>query len=294
MRVELALPEPRAARRAFDRAASGFAAASAVHDELRGRLLERLDWLAVTPELAVDAGCGVARGALELARRYPRARVLALDSSSGMLAAARAELPQSPAIGLAAGDVARLPLRDASVDLLLASLVLPWSRPEAFFAEAARTLTDGGVVLFSTVGPDSLAELRRAWAQVDDRIHVHAAFDMHDLGDLALAAGLRDAVLDVDRLEVEYADLAAAVADLRACGAVNVAAGRRRTLTGPRRWRGFAARLAAEAPEPPLKLTLEVVLGQAFGSGRPARARAFGGEIGVPVDRIGRGGRPGP
>src|SRR5690606_21196618 len=113
MRVELALPEPRAARRAFDRAASGFAAASGVHDEIRGRLLERLDWLDVTPRLAVDAGCGVARGALALAERYPDARVAALDSSMGMLAAARRALPPSSAVRLVAGDVAHLPFRDA-------------------------------------------------------------------------------------------------------------------------------------------------------------------------------------
>jgi malonyl-CoA O-methyltransferase len=292
LRAELALPEPRAARRAFARAAPGFAAASAVHDEIRGRLLERLDWLAAVPAVVVDVGCGVARGAHALARRFPQARVLALDSSPAMLAAARRSLPPDSAIGLVAGDAARLPLRAASVDLLLASMVLPWSRPDVLFAEAARALADGGVVLFSTLGPDSLVELRRAWAAVDDRIHVHAAFDMHDLGDLALAAGLGDAVLDVDRITVEYADLAAAVAELRACGAVNVAAGRRPTLTGSRRWRGFAAQLVADQPTARLDLTLEVVLGQAFSRGPRARRPAAADEVGVPIERIGRGGRP--
>ena len=294
MRVELALPEPRAARRGFDRAAAGFAGASGVHDEIRSRLLERLDWLNVTPALAVDAGCGVARGALALASRYPAARVVALDSSPAMLEAARREVAQSHEIRFVTGDVGHLPFRDASVDLLLANLVLPWSRPEAFFAEAARALCEGGIVLFSTLGPDSLAELRRAWAQVDDRVHVHAAYDMHDLGDLALAAGLTDAVLDVDRLRLEYADLAAAVADLRACGAVNVGAGRRPTLTGKGRWHAFAEHFAPEAPGSRLALTLEIVLGQAFGTGRPVRPRPVAtGEIGVPLDRIGRRGRPG-
>ena len=71
-------------------------------------------------------------------------------------------------------------------------------------------LADGGALLFATLGPDSLQEVRAAFGAVDDRIHVHAAFDMHDLGDLALAAGLAEPVLDVDRLEVTYADVAGA------------------------------------------------------------------------------------
>ena len=103
-------------------------------------------------------------------------------------------------------------------------------------------LAEGGAMLFATLGPDSLQEIRSAFAAVDDRIHVHAAFDMHDLGDLALAAGLAEPVLDVDRLEVTYADLAGLVRDLRAAGGVNVAGGRRRSLTGAARWRTLRER----------------------------------------------------
>jgi malonyl-CoA O-methyltransferase len=168
------------------------------------------------------------------------------------------------------------------VDLVLANLVLPWCRPDRLFAEAARVLSPGGALLFATLGPDSLREVRAAFAAADDRIHVHAAFDMHDLGDLAMAAGLAEPVLDVDRLTVTYADVAALARDLRAAGAVNVAGGRRRTLTGAARWRRFEARLV----QPPgrLAVTVELIFGHAWGRGpRPPR-----GEIRVPIDRIRR------
>ena len=105
-------------------------------------------------------------------------------------------------------------------------------------------------MLFATLGPDSLQEVRAAFAAVDPLIHVHAAFDMHDLGDLALAAGLAEPVLDVDRVEVTYRDLAGLVRDLRGMGAMNVAGGRRRSLTGRARWQRFEAALAP-ADEPP-------------------------------------------
>ncbi len=286
--AEFALPEKRAARRAFDGAAGRFEDACFVHDETRRRLLERLDYVRIDPRVAVDLGCATGRGARALVERYPRAGVLAVDSSAPMLRRARDLAPGSGFAALA-GDAEALPLADCSADLILANLLLPWCRPPAVFAEAARVLAEGGLLLMATLGPDSLQEIRRAWAGVDGEIHVHAAFDMHDLGDLALAAGLADPVMDTDRIEVTYADFRAAVRDLRACGAINVAAGRRRALTGARRWRAFEERLQGVNPGHRLSLTVELILGQAWGRGLAVAKRPRGpAEVAVPVERIGR------
>jgi malonyl-CoA O-methyltransferase len=279
-----ALPETRAARRAFDRALE-FDSACFIHDEARGRLLERLELMRLTPSVAVDLGCATGRGAAALAVRYPAARVLAVDSSLAMLRATAAAAPA--AVRVLGGDAASLPLRDSCVDLALANLVLPWCRPERLFAEAARVLAASGALLFATVGPDSLQEVRAAFGAVDDRIHVHAAFDMHDLGDLALAAGLAEPVLDVDRLEVTYADIGGLVHDLRAMGAINVAGGRRRNLTGRRRWARFIERLPHGA-DGRLAVTVELILGQAWGRGAREKSRPASGEVRVPVADIKR------
>jgi malonyl-CoA O-methyltransferase len=278
-----ALPEKRAARRAFDRA-HNFAGACFIHDETRGRLLERLELVRLEPRVIVDLGCATGRGASALAARYPAARVLAVDSSSAMLRAAAAHATSSAAgaVTVLGGDVERLPLQAGCADLVLANLVLPWCRPERLFAEAARVLAAGGAFLFATLGPDSLQEVRAAFAAVDTLIHVHGAFDMHDLGDLVLAAGLAEPVLDVDRLKVTYADTGALMRDLRATGAINVAGGRRRTLTGRQRWGGFEAEL--QQGQERFAVTVELILGQAWGRG-PGRPK---GEIVVPVERIGR------
>jgi malonyl-CoA O-methyltransferase len=277
-----ALPERRAARRAFDRALD-FESACFIHDEARARLDERLGLVRLRPKVAVDLGCATGRGAAALAARYPSASVLAVDSSAGMLRAAAAKGVE--AVHVVGGDATALPLRGGSVDLVLANLVLPWCRPDRLFAEAARVLTDGGALLFATLGPDSLQEIRAAFAAVDDHIHVHAAFDMQDLGDFAMAAGLAEPVLDVDRIAVTYADVAGLVRDLRAVGAVNVAGGRRRGLTGRRRWGRFVERLP-RGGDGRFAVTVELILGQAWGRGAAAGAKSPGGEIRVPVSRI--------
>src|SRR6185295_10405978 len=182
------------------------------------------------------------RGAAALAGLYAEARLLAVDVSGSMLRATAAQ--RSGSVAAIGGDAEQLPLRSHCVDLLFANLVLPWCRPDVVFAEAARVLAPGGVVVFATLGPDSLAEIRRAFFSVDTGIHVHAAFDMHDLGDLAMQAGLAEPVLDVDRLTVTYAEPAALWRDLKAVAAANVAGGRRRALTGRDRWRRFERALA--------------------------------------------------
>jgi malonyl-CoA O-methyltransferase len=312
--LDSGLPERRAARRAFDCAAArrafdlaaatrgvdfaalpidraaGLDPAWVVHDETRARLLERLSFFRLEPRVAVDLGCATASGARALAERYPEARVLAIDSSRGMLAAARAACAATlagAAVSVVGGDAERLPLASGAVQLVLANLVLPWCRPQLVFAEASRVLEAGGLLLFATLGPDSLQEVRRAWGGVDDRLHVHAAFDMHDVGDLALAAGLAEPVLDVDRLELTYEQPAALVRDLRAWGAINVAAGRRRELTGRRRWQAFEERLTAASSGGRFAVTVEVVLGQAWGGGRPRAAASGPAETAVAVERIG-------
>jgi malonyl-CoA O-methyltransferase len=284
--LEQALPDKRATRRAFDRA-QDFDSACFIHDTARERLLERLELVNLAPRTVLDLGCATGRGAAALAARYAGARVLAVDASTGMLRAAAER--HGGSVAVVGGDAELLPLRSHSIDLLFANLVLPWCRPDIVFAEAARVLAPGGVLLFATLGPDSLAEIRRAFAAADSGIHVHAAFDMHDLGDLAMKAGLAEPVLDVDRLTVTYAEPAALWRDLKAVAAGNVAGGRRRALMGRGRWSRVEHALAPRLGER-FSVTVELIFGQAFGRGPVQTSRRTGGatEIVVPIERIGR------
>src|SRR5271155_1169577 len=104
-------------RRSFDRASATYDAAAVLQSEVRNLLLDRLDLTAVVPRVVLDAGAGTGHASRALKRRYPRAIVLAVDFSLGMLrAAAGRQSWFRPFAGVCA-DAVRLPLKDGSVDL---------------------------------------------------------------------------------------------------------------------------------------------------------------------------------
>jgi malonyl-CoA O-methyltransferase len=268
------------ARRAFDRAAVHYDRAAVVQAQVRDDLLRRLELTALAPRVVLDAGSGTAHGARALKRRYPRAQVVAVDFAPGMLRAAVRQQSWRRKFARVCADAAALPLAAASVDLVFSNLLLPWCDPERVLAEFRRVLAPRGLLTFTSLGPDTLRELRGAWASVDADAHVHHFVDMHDLGDALVRAGFAAPVLDVERYAVTYADGRALMSDLKRTGAHNAAPGRPRGLTG----RGkLAAMLRAYEPhrqDGRLPATVEVVFGLAWGTAAPA-ARAADGETAV-------------
>ena len=284
-------PERRAAMRRFARAAATFDGCDAVHTEARNRLLERLGPLGLNPRRVLDLGSATGKATARLAERYPDAQIVSVDLCGPMAERTRRRCRQLRSAMPVVGDAQRLPLATDSMDLVFANLVLPWCDPRAVFAELARVLRDGGLALFSSVGPDTLCEVRRAWAQVDGFVHVHGFVDMHDLGDLMARAGLAEPVVDVDRLRVTYRALPGLVSDLRGCGASNVAFGRPAGLTGRARWRAFADRLEAQRVDGVLPMSVELIFGQAWGAG--GEGPAGRGTVTIAAEELARGLRRG-
>lgn len=295
-RFRIGLPERPAALQRLARASATFDASDAVHTEVRSRMLERLKFFKLAPRRVLDLGPATGKGTLELAGLYPEAQILAVELSQPMAERTQKRCLNLGHVSSVMGDAEQLPFQDNSVDLVFANLLLPWCDPQAVFGEVARVLCDGGLVLFTTVGPDTLQEVRRAWSAIDDDVHVHGFVDMHDLGDLAARAGLMEPVMDVDRLQVTYGGLDRLVEDLRACGATNVAFGRRTQLTGPGRWRAFCERLEAHRAGGVLAISVELVFGQAWGVS--GRAVTGDGAVSISIDEFtrnlrGGGGAPG-
>jgi malonyl-CoA O-methyltransferase len=262
-----------AARRAFDRASAGFDAAAVLQTEIRGELLGRLDLTALAPAVVLDAGAGTGQASALLKRRYPRARVLAIDASLPMLRIARSRSSWLRPFERIAADAERLPLAAGSVDLIFSNLLLPWCDPESLLGEFRRVLAPRGLLTLSAFGPDTLREWRLAWSEVDTAVHVHRFIDMHDLGDALVRAGFAAPVLDVERYTLTYADLRAVAADLRAVGASNASRARPQGLTG----RGKFARLADAyetfRTDGRLPASYEIVFAQAWAPAAGGAAR---------------------
>ncbi|NIR28522.1 MAG: malonyl-ACP O-methyltransferase BioC [Gammaproteobacteria bacterium] len=256
----------RQVRQAFARAARDYDRHARVQQEVGMRLLEHLDPIKLQPARILDAGAGTGTLARELATRYGRALVVALDIAEPMLQAARVKAPRFfSRQRFVCADSERLPLQRDRFDLVFSNLLLQWfTDPEPVFREFVSVLAPGRPVLFSSLGPDTLRELRESWAAADALVHVHAFLDMHDVGDALVRTGFVDVVMETERLTVQYPSVDILMRDLRGLGARNASAGRRRALTAPARldrMREAYERLRTDAGLP---ATFEVVYGHAW------------------------------
>lgn len=282
-------------RASFDRASARYEAAAVLQTRVADEVLNRLEPFRFTPEVVLDVGAGTGRMTGELKRRYRRALVIAVDLAPGMLREAKRHQQLFRRFERVCGDAARLPIADASVDVVVSSLMLQWcDPPDPAFAEIRRVLKPDGFFAFSTLGPDTLRELRSAWAEADGLAHpynhVNHFTDMHDVGDALVRAGLCEPVLDVDRIQLTYPNALALMRDLKTIGAHNVTAGRPRGLLGRARLQRMQDAYESFRRDGRLPATYEVVYGVAWGAaGRPASAMV-GGEARIAPGAIRRRG----
>ena len=280
-------------RASFERASASYESAAGLQAHVSGELLERLAAFRFRPRVVLDLGAGTGRVSAELKRRYPRALVIALDLAPGMLREARRHQRPWRRFARLCADALRVPLRDASVDLVFSSLMLQWCEPLATaLAEVRRVLAPAGFFAFSTFGADTLHELRSAWAQADGYNHVNHFPDVHELGDALVQAGLTEPVLDIDRIEVGYADARALMRDLKAIGARNATHGRPRALAGRARLERVERAYESFRRAGRLPATYEVIFGASWGSAARAAVPSVGGEARIAPGSIGRAGTP--
>ncbi len=209
----------------FGQAAGTYAEHARLQAEVADRLIERLDGLRFQPKTVLDLGAGPGRQARMLADRFGDADVVAMDLALPMLERARREAGwRGRRFARVAGDAHALPLADGSVDLLYSNLMLQWCDDlPAVLNGLRRVLRPGGLLLISTFGPDTLGELREAWAAVDDAEHVHRFTDVQTVGDALIRAGFMEPVLDTDWLTTTYASPRDLLDELRSIGANHVA-----------------------------------------------------------------------
>lgn len=259
-------------RRNFARAATAYDGSAVLQREVASRMLERLDYVKIAPQRVLDVGCGTGGSLTALGERYPKSFVFGADASEAMLQAGRGQrkrmrwlLPfmRGNTASLLSADAQALPLKTASVGLIWSNLMLHWvDDPLAAFRESHRVLDIGGLLMFSTFGPDTLKELRACFS--DGHEHTHRFVDMHDYGDMLVECGFADPVMDVEMLTMTYPGVDELFSDLRRNGASCAMQTRRSGLMGRHTWQ--AARTAYETllKDGRLPATFEVVYGHAW------------------------------
>jgi malonyl-CoA O-methyltransferase len=264
--------DSRQVKRNFARAASGYEAAAVLPREINTRMLERLDYVKIEPQRVLDLGCGTGASLNALSERYPKSQVLGADFSEAMLQTARSGrsplrwlMPflRTNKASLVAAEASMLPFPVDSIGLLWSNQMLHWlDDPLKTLREMHRVLDVGGLLMFSTLGPDTLKELRSCFT--DGYAHTQRFADMHDLGDMLLECGYSDPVMDVETLTLTYSGIDDLFKDLRQNGAGCAMQARRHGLMGRSAWQDTRDRYQQFVTAGRLPASFEVVYGHAW------------------------------
>lgn len=272
----------------FNRAANTYNSACLLQHEIAQRLLEHLDAVPLRPQVIVDLGAATGYTTQLLAQRFPAATLFALDVAERMLNKIPETMLPCPQQRICT-DYENLPFAPQSVDLVFSNLTFAWAIDlEKILQQIRYLLKPGGLLLFSTFGPDTLKEVKASWATVDNKQHVHLFFDMHDIGDMLLQMKFTDPVMEMEHVTVSYPNAKILFEDLKAAGFRNIAAERFGALTGKQRFHDFlAAYQEYTDSENLLPATYEIIYGHArradFAVGQVADEQ---GEVRILVSEI--------
>ncbi len=262
-----------------------------INAKSRRPLITQLEMIKIAPNVIVDIGSGTGRLSSAVTQRYPDSAVYSLDLAPAMLTYARQQTTAPPA-GFICADAEQLPYSDHSIDMIISNVSLQWcSNLELALREFQRVIKPGGLLMFTTFGPDTLKELRSSWSGVDNYNHVNAFFDMHDIGDALRRIGFSDPVMDVENFTLTYQEATTLMRDLKAVGAHNVTAGRPHGLTGRQRLQKvIKAYERFRLEDGLLPATYEVIYGHAWAP-QPRNDDNMGdllddGSVAIPLKRM--------
>lgn len=255
-------------RNAFNAAANNYDAFSLLQRTITDRLVESFDQIKIKPTSILDLGAGTGYGSRKLKQQFKKAHIYQIDISGEMLKQSRKQSPKFFSKNhFLCADACQIPLPKNHFDLVFSSLMLQWCNDlDAVFAEVKRVLKPGGVFLFTSLGPDSLKELRESWRQVDDQVHVNAFVDMHDIGDSLIRNGLEAPVLSIEHIVLTYDECKQLMRELKNIGAHNINKGRKKTLTGKHRLERVVKHYEKYRQNNKLPATYEVIYGHAWQS----------------------------
>ncbi|KTC65403.1 biotin synthase (plasmid) [Legionella adelaidensis] len=251
--------------KSFNKVANDYETFAKVQKEIGLRLFERLELLKITPKYVLDLGSGTGIFTSLLKKKYPKAEVIAFDIAHQMLLTGKKKQTWRLKWNSISGDMLRMPFPDGMIDLVFSNQVIHWSPSlPRLFSEINRIMNVNGCLMFSSLGPDTFCELRKAWGAVDSFAHANEFLDMHDLGDILLKEQFLDPVVDMEKLVVHYNSFVRLIHALKMQGVRNVHSKRNAGLTGKTAWLKFEEAYNQLKVSDHFPLSYEIVYGHAW------------------------------
>lgn len=264
-------------RETFERIADRYDNHAALEQEVGRRLLERTEFKRLTPTHILDLGCGTGTASAQLKRAFRKAQVTGLDTSMGMLSQLRRRSAMLRPVKAVCGDIGALPFANRSADLVFSNLASYWCPdPMAMFSEFRRVLRPDGLLLFSTLGPGTMAELGKAWSEVNQEVEVPVFPDLLEIGDALMAAGFREPVMDMELITLSYPCLDALLEELEFTGTSQLVRGWDKWSVSKEALEQAYLPLMKEGKYP---VSFEIVYGIAFGPQDGQPMKTPGGDV---------------
>lgn len=221
-------------KKSFNRSAQQYDHSAILQREVLTRLEERLDYIKLQPSNILDIGCGTGQGIKKLHKRYKKSKIYALDLAFNMLIESKQNSGWLNKAKLVNADMENIPLKNKSFELIFSNLAIQWVNDlDQTLSEFKRLGIEGGLLMFTTFGPNTLWQLNHSWNKFDSKPHVHQFIDMHDIGDALVKAGFKEPVIDSENITMEYAKFRDVLSDLKNIGANNADKNRSKGLLTP-------------------------------------------------------------
>lgn len=221
----------------FSRAAATYDSVAQLQRDIGAQLFAQLPADLPAQSSVLDLGSGTGFFTRQLTVQYRESQIIGLDIAEGMLHYAAA---QQGEVSWLCADAELLPFADNSVDLIFSSLAIQWcNNLPQLMAELARVLKPGGQLNIATLGPRTLHELKSAWQQVDNYVHVNRFQSSQSLITAVHAAQLVVENVQQENRTLYYDRLSDLTRELKALGAHNINTGKQEGLTGRARLLAF-------------------------------------------------------
>ncbi|PPD04368.1 MAG: malonyl-[acyl-carrier protein] O-methyltransferase BioC [Methylobacter sp.] len=249
-------------RQSFSLACNTYDAAAGLQRIIADRMINAFNDCDGKINHVLDLGCGTGYLTKALQNSLTFDHLFAVDIALPMLVFCREKNLQRSNFSPICADAANLPFRSGSIDLITANLVLQWlSDLHGALMEIKRLLKPCGQLLFSTFGPQTLQELKQAWAQVDQFSHVNEFYHLEAIRSFLLSCGFKNIVITSQNHVMQYDSVFALMRELKDLGAHNVTSGRNKQFTSPGKLNTMiAAYEAANQSSAGIKATYEVIL----------------------------------